>query len=210
MPRPPLSPQSLHGTTSVALSRAWAPLAWMLVLSCGVWFFHEPPRPAAPVDEAASAGWIRPGVGTEVATSEAAPAPGGTPSPMVAPTAEQVLAEVSRRGRVADGRQALASVAPSSPESLRARLKQDPAAVHRETAGRRLRLQGVLAAVEAGEPGVLVLHLALPDEVDTVRVVASPGLASVASTWLPPRSVSLDCLSQGVVMGEWLLADCRE
>jgi hypothetical protein len=82
--------------------------------------------------------------------------------------------------------------------------------VHRQTAGQRLRLQGTLASVEAGEPGVLVLHLALAGEAGTVRVVASPSLAQAAANWVPPRAVALDCLSQGVMMGEWLLVDCRE
>lgn len=187
----------------------------MLVLTCGAWFFRDAPRPSAPVEEAGAGGWIQPGPG---AGDGAQGGPGTSEGdrrdpPTAAPTAEQVLAEVSRRGRLADEAPAAAAarlVPPASPESLQARLKQDPAAVHRQTVGQRLRVQGALASIEAGEPGVVVLHLAPPGEANTVRVVASPALAAVASTWVPPRTVSLDCLSQGVMMGEWLLVDCRE
>ena len=51
---------------------------------------------------------------------------------------------------------------------------------------------------------------ALAGEAGTVRVVASPSLAQAAANWAPPRAVALDCLSQGVMMGEWLLVDCSE
>ena len=205
---------TLH-VSSLASSRAWAPLGLMLVLSCGAWFFRDVPRPRAPVEEAGAGGWIQPGPGAGDGAQGGLGTSAGDrrPPPTAAPTAEQVLAEVSRRGQLADEARAAATArdAPTaSPESLQARLKQDSAAVHRQTAGQRLRLQGALASIEAGEPGVVVLHLALPGEARTVRVVASPALASVAGTWAPPRSVSLDCLSQGVMMGEWLLVDCRE
>lgn len=193
---------------SLARARVWAPLSLLLVLACGAWFFRgtawQAPQ-GAPRTQAPAVGLIQalpesPGV------AGAAPAQAGTVDAASAP-ATQVLDVVAQRGRRAG---ASSASAPLSAESLQARVRQDPAAVHRQTAGQRLRLQGTLASVEQGEPGVVLLHLALAGEPGTVRVVASPALAEVAPGWTAPRALSLDCLSQGVMMGEWLLVDCRE
>ena len=193
---------------SVARARVWAPLGLLLVLAGGAWCWRDAAWPGA----TGASGTASPGAGVIQPWPESTQAlpvaveranPGAQAS---APAAAQVLDEVAQRGRQARA----ATLATQSAESLQARLRQDPAAVHRQTAGQRLRLQGALASVEAGEPGVVVLHLALADEPGTVRVVASPALAQVASTWAPPKALSLDCLSQGVMMGEWLLVDCRE
>lgn len=201
---------------SQARARAWAPLGLLFVLACGAWFFGgtawqgAPGEPGSPTAEAPPVGLILP-------MPEALDGTGAAPTPLDKgaasgdPTAPQVLEEVAQRGRQA------APVAPPtsasatlSADAMQARVRQDPAAVHRQTAGQRLRLQGTLASVESGEPGVVVLHLALAGELGTVRVVASPGLAVAAAAWAPPKALSLDCLSQGVMMGEWLLVDCRE
>lgn len=201
---------------SLARARAWAPLGLLFVLACGAWFFGgtawqgAPGEPGSPAVGAPSTGLIQPSPeGLDV--TAAVPTPGDKGATSGGPTAPQVLEEVAQRGRQA------ASVAPAtsasatlSAESLRERVRQDPATVHHQTAGQRLRLQGTLASVEAGEPGVVVLHLALTGEPGTVRVVASPSLAQAAAAWTPPKALSLDCLSQGVMMGEWLLVDCRE
>lgn len=196
---------------SLARSRVWAPLGLLLVLACGAWFFRGAAWqgvPGAPQGTVPAVGWPTPspeghdGDGAAQASTTQPEASPGLP-------AAQALAEVARRGREAP-KLAPSASGPVSAEALRAQVRQDPAAVHRQTAGRRLRLQGALAAVESGEPGVVVLHLALDGEPGTVRVVASPELAQVASGWAPPRALSLDCLSQGVMMGEWLLVDCRQ
>ena len=199
----------------LSASRAWAPLGLMLVLTCGAWFFHDVPQTVAPQPTVSAQGWIQPSLGS-IDAKPTREAGGGQGPGGQAPSAEQVLEEVSRRGRLADQARADASSSAANadrvntPQALQARVRQDPAGVHRQTAGQRLRLQGTLAGVEAGEPGVLVLHLALPGEEGSVRVVASPALAAMASDWAPSRAVSLDCLSQGVMMGEWLLVDCRQ
>lgn len=193
-----------------ARARVWVPLCLMGVLACGAWLLHRTSVP----DTAGVPGGAR-----EIGLIQAMPAvtqdpageagPGGATAggePPSGPVAAQVLEVVAQRGRHARAAPPLTQ----SAESLQARVRQDPAAVHQQTAGQRLRLQGALASVESGEPGVLVLHLALADEPGTVRVVASPALAQAAQAWVPPKALSLDCLSQGVMMGEWLLVDCRE
>ena len=190
---------------SLARSRVWAPLGLLLVLACGAWFFRGTAWQGAPGTEAPVPGVIQPLPG-RAEPNGALPGPDVKSEGLPAPPAAQVLEDVAQRGRQAPA----AASATLSAESVRARVRQDAAAVHRQTAGQRLRLQGTLAAVERGEPGVVVLHLALEGEPGTVRVVASPALAQVAASWVPPRAVALDCLSQGVMMGEWLLADCRE
>lgn len=191
--------------SSQAQSRVWAPLGLLLVLACGAWFFPEQfpdqaPDAGPPVLELAKpAVPASPGVPGGVASAAAEGQHASIP-------AAQVLDAVSQTGRQAKP----AASAPVSADALKARVRQDPALVHRQTAGQRLRVQGQLAAVEAGEPGVVVLHLALAGQPGTVRMVASPALAQSAAAWVPPRAVSLDCLSQGVMMGEWLLVDCQE
>lgn len=185
----------------------------MLVLACGAWFFRgtawQGAGPEAPDSGSSPAGLIQPLPDSPAAQGTSSPRLDDSGADVATPSATQVLDDVAQRGRQAAPANA-ASGATLSAESVQARVRQDAAAVHRQTAGQRLRLHGSLAAVEAGEPGVVVLHLALADQAGTVRVVASPTLAPAAATWAPPRAVSLDCLSQGVMMGEWLLVDCRE
>lgn len=193
---------------SLARSRVWAPLGLLLVLACGAWFFRGTAWQGAP----GVSGGQAPVAGVTQAVPGQSEPNGALPDPdakgegPTVPPAAQVLEDVAQRGRQAPQ----AASATLSAESVQARVRQDAAAVHRQTAGQRLRLQGTLAAIEAGEPGVVVLHLALAGEPGTVRMVASPALTQVAASWVPPRAVALDCLSQGVMMGEWLLVDCRE
>lgn len=197
--------------SSQARARVWAPLGLLLVLACGAWFWRGAAWPGAassPGGEAPTAGLIQP-LPEATGTSPAAMDRAHQDVDPSGPAAAQVLEEVAQRGRQAPQAMPPAS-APLSAEALQSRVRRDAAAVHRQTAGQRLRLQGTLASLEPGEAGVLVLHLALAGEEGTVRVVASPSLAQTAASWSPPRAVSLDCLSQGVMMGEWLLADCRE
>lgn len=202
---------------SLARARAWAPLGLLFVLACGAWFFHgtawqgAPGEPGLPGAGTHSVGLIQPLPEAPDAAGVKQDAPPEKGSASAGPAAPQVLEEVAQRGRqAAQVARSTSASATLSADALQTRVRQDPAAVHRQTAGQRLRLQGALASVEAGEPGVVVLHLALAGEPGTVRVVASPALAQVASGWTVPKAVSLDCLSQGVMMGEWLLADCRE
>lgn len=199
---------------SQARARVWAPLGLLLVLACGAWFFpnqFSQPRGAgiAPGDPLVVPRQVTVGAPGAQITPELADGPNSNADAAraVAPvSAAKVLDVVAERGQTA----APAPSATVSAAALQARVRDDPAAVQKQTAGQRLRLSGTLAAVEAGEPGVVVLHLALADQAATVRVVASPALAASAASWVAPRAVALDCLSQGVMMGEWLLVDCRE
>ncbi len=195
--------------TSQARARVWAPLGLMLVLACGAWFFGGMARQGEQGAPLPAAGLIQPGPGEAEQAGAVQPLGGDAGSGVASgePVAAQVLEEVAQRGRQAS--QAMSSSTLSA-QALHARVRQDAAAVHRQTAGQRLRLQGTLASLEPGESGVLVLHLALAGDDGTVRVVASASLAQSAASWAPPRAVALDCLSQGVMMGEWLLVDCRE
>jgi hypothetical protein len=93
---------------------------------------------------------------------------------------------------------------------LQARVASDPAAVHAHTAGQRIRVRGRLEGVEEGEAGVAVMRLSVPDRPQGLRLVASPGMLERVRAWAPAQEVTLDCLSQGVMMGEWLLVDCRD
>ena len=208
-------------TPAQSRARATAWVAGILVLACVVWIFAGQDRadrqpssggPVAGGDPGAPAGWVRERIGPLEAGDGLAGQAGravtgvaGADRPVA--TAADVLLGVARRGEAAS---AASTRAPVDVEALHARVRGNAAAVHRDTAGRRLRLQGQLSAVEQGEPGVAVMHLALADQAETVRVVAAPSLAATALAWSLPRAVSLDCLSQGVMMGEWLLVDCRE
>jgi hypothetical protein len=202
-------------------ARATTWVVGILVLACVVWIFSgqdrsdREPRPGGPVaggDTGVPEGWVRERVVPIEADGGLAGQAGRAPTGVAgadgpAATAADVLVGVARRGEAAT---AASTRAPVDVEALHARVRGNAAAVHRDTAGQRLRLQGQLSAVEQGEPGVAVLHLALADQTETVRVVAAPSLAATALGWSLPRAVSLDCLSQGVMMGEWLLVDCRE
>lgn len=132
---------------------------------------------------------------------------------MALPDAATVLAHVHEVGERAR------RAAPAAPEAeradvLQARVASDPAAVHADTVGQRLRVRGRLESVEEGEAGVVVMSLSVSDRPQGLRLVASPALLERARAWgqtsAPAGEVSLDCLSQGVMMGEWLLVDCRE
>lgn len=131
------------------------------------------------------------------------------------PPAAAVLAQVSAAG----DRARRVALAPGperavSADELQARLAQNPAAVAATSAGKRVRVQGRLEGVELGEAGVVLLRLALAERPQGLRLVASPALAERAATWAQagaaPPVLSLDCLSQGVMMGEWLLVDCLD
>lgn len=115
---------------------------------------------------------------------------------------QAVLAHVAQAGEAAR-RQAPAE-APRSPQQMLADLARDPAVA---MPGRRWRVQGRLEGWEAGENGVAVLHLATDGQAEGLRVVMAPGAHSPVAG-AQGAAVSLDCLSLGVAMGTWMLADC--
>lgn len=155
---------------------------------------------------------------TSTAVSATPPVAQAGPPDRVAPApppAAAVLAQVSAAG----DRARRVALAPGperavSADELQARLAQNPAAVAATSAGKRVRVQGRLEGVELGEAGVVLLRLALAERPQGLRLVASPALAERAATWAQagaaPPELSLDCLSQGVMMGEWLLVDCLD
>ena len=208
----------LAGGLVAALLTAAA--AWTLGGSLGGGHHRDADRAGAAGPTDGGGGWVRGGVGPaqaldagraaglgEAGGGQAAAAAGDAKG-VKATTAAEVLEVVTRRGEAAA--RAAGDQAPLTAEALHARVEGDAAGVHRATAGQRLRLRGQLSAVEPGEAGVAVLHLGLAGQAQTVRVVAAPSLVATAQAWSLPRTVSLDCLSQGVMMGEWLLVDCRE
>lgn len=73
----------------------------------------------------------------------------------------------------------------------------------------RLVLTGTLAAAEAGAEGVLVLTLAAGPDLESVRAVMTPADQARALAVPLGSPLVLDCLHQGSVMGEPVLADCR-
>lgn len=83
-----------------------------------------------------------------------------------------------------------------------------PELIHRTRAGQRVALTGTLASIEQGSSGVLVLSLAVQGRTQGLRLVMAPDAADRALTLLLGVEIRVDCLSQGVLMGEWLLADC--
>lgn len=174
---------------------------------------------------AAVAGWWRWGEGDSVGAGAGDPSDPASSSAAVSsptstavsatPPVAAVLAQVSAAG----DRARRVALAPGperavSADELQARLAQNPAAVAATSAGKRVRVQGRLEGVELGEAGVVLLRLALAERPQGLRLVASPALAERAATWAQagaaPPVLSLDCLSQGVMMGEWLLVDCLD
>ncbi len=73
----------------------------------------------------------------------------------------------------------------------------------------RLGLSGTLASMEEGAEGVLMLTLQAGPDLETIRAVMTPAHRARALGVSPGTPVVLDCLHQGTVMGEPLLADCR-
>ncbi|RZL09958.1 MAG: hypothetical protein EOP40_08115, partial [Rubrivivax sp.] len=88
---------------------------------------------------------------------------------------------------------------------------------YRESQGRageqyrqqRLGLRGTLASMEEGAEGALVLTLQAGPDLETIRAVITPMHRARALGLSPGTPVVLDCLHQGSVMGEPVLADCR-
>jgi hypothetical protein len=88
---------------------------------------------------------------------------------------------------------------------------------YRESKGRagepyrqqRLRLSGTLASMEEGAEGALMLTLQAGPDLETIRAVVTPAHRTRALGVSPGTPVVLDCLHQGSVMGEPVLADCR-
>lgn len=219
-PAAPAAPRAAPRGASY-LARAWPALGLIAVLLCaavtlrGQWAGEEASSGAPPQRSALS-----------------------TPSALLPPQAPGAL-DAAARGDAAVDRSAAAvlervsavgerarRVAPApeqavSAEALHASLgrlphpphpSQNPAAAA-PPAGTRVRVQGRLEGVELGEAGVVVLRLALPGRTQGLRLVASPAWAERAAAWAEPGAstpeLSLDCLSQGVMMGEWLLVDCQ-
>lgn len=76
-------------------------------------------------------------------------------------------------------------------------------------AGKRLMLQGAVAAVEAGANGLVLVSLDAGPDLPPARAVMAARDAGQASGWAQGLPVALDCANQGLLMGEPVLADCR-
>lgn len=93
-------------------------------------------------------------------------------------------------------------------QAMSDQVRAHPELIHQTRAGQRVALTGTLASIEQGASGVLVLSLAVQGRMQGLRLVMAPDAAGHALTLPLGAEIRADCLSQGVLMGEWLLADC--
>lgn len=134
-----------------------------------------------------------------------ADAPVTAPLPTVAVDAiQQQVAAAGARASAARTTEGAVMTAQAMSDQVQAR----PELIHRTRAGQRVALTGTLASIEQGTSGVLVLSLAVQGRTQGLRLVMASDGAGHALTLPLGVEIRVDCLSQGVLMGEWLLADC--
>jgi hypothetical protein len=126
-----------------------------------------------------------------------------SPSPSVVGVAVAPAASGSALPAMAPDR------APLPAHEVAQAVQAHPAAMDARYRQQRLPLTGVVDAAEAGEEGVVMLSLSLPGQNQGLRMVMADGHQAVALALMPGQTVSVDCLDQGLVMGELVLADCR-
>lgn len=97
-----------------------------------------------------------------------------------------------------------------SPAGLMADYRDSGGRSHAKHAGKRLSLQGAVVSVESGENGLVMVSLDAGPDLPPARAVIADSDAARVREWQAGRAVVLDCANQGLLMGEPLLADCRE
>jgi hypothetical protein len=127
--------------------------------------------------------------------------------PPVADTAHAPGVAVSSAPAVIAPAEAAASSA--SPEALMAEYRDSGGRSHAKHAGKRLTLKGAVAAVEAGENGLVLVSLDAGPDLPPARAVMATADAAQMRAWPQGARVALDCANEGLLMGEPLLADCR-
>jgi hypothetical protein len=140
------------------------------------------------------AGWL--GDGAAVAPAPAVSAGPETPTPIATP--------VVQPPPVASAASAV------SPAGLMADYRDSGGRSHAKHAGKRLSLQGAVVSVESGENGLVMVSLDAGPDLPPARAVIADSDAARVREWQAGRAVVLDCANQGLLMGEPLLADCRE
>jgi hypothetical protein len=121
--------------------------------------------------------------------------PGDMPAPTTPPPSNASAKTPGDRLNAQEVAQAYAR----SPQEADARFK-----------GQRLRLHGVVEQLEAGQGQILLVTLGSADGQAGLRAVVDMGMqdSQVARPVLG-QSLSLECLNQGLLMGEPVLSDCR-
>ncbi len=104
---------------------------------------------------------------------------------------------------------------PSKPDSLAAQdiaqaYARSPQVADARFKGQRLSLQGVVDQTEGGQGQTLLITLGASQDHAGLRAVVDMG-AQVSNTPQPRvgQLVRMDCLNQGLLMGEPVLGDCR-
>ena len=149
------------------------------------------------------------GAGGVAAWLALSPAPADVAITPVAPieavdAIQRQLAAAGARAPAARASEGSVMTAQAMSDQVRAR----PELVHQTRAGQRVALTGSLASMERGAGGVVLLSLAVEGRTQGLRLVVAPHAADYAATLPLGGKIQADCLSQGVLMGEWLLADC--
>ncbi len=75
--------------------------------------------------------------------------------------------------------------------------------------GQRMQLQGVVNGIESGQGQVLLVTLGADEGHAGLRAVIDGGAQPLAAQIAVGQPLSLDCLNQGLLMGEPVLSDCR-
>lgn len=96
-----------------------------------------------------------------------------------------------------------------SPVALMADYRDSGGRAHARHAGKRLNLQGAVVSVETGEGALVMVSLDAGPDLPPARAVIAASDAARVREWPAGRVVVLDCVNQGLLMGEPLLADCR-
>ena len=96
-----------------------------------------------------------------------------------------------------------------SPAGLMADYRDSGGRSHARHAGKRLSLQGAVVSVEEGHNGLVMVSLDAGPDLPPARAVIADSDAARVREWQAGRVVVLDCVNQGLLMGEPLLADCR-
>ena len=75
--------------------------------------------------------------------------------------------------------------------------------------GQRMPIHGVVHSIEPGQGQILLITLGADDAHAGLRAVVDGGAQPLARQAAVGQALSVDCLNQGLLMGEPVLSDCR-
>ncbi len=75
--------------------------------------------------------------------------------------------------------------------------------------GQRMPIHGVVHSIEPGQGQILLITLGADDAHAGLRAVVDGGAQPLARQAVVGQALSVDCLNQGLLMGEPVLSDCR-